>query len=106
MDIRLKLNTMYAAKSSIEQLNQLEPLRLKETINDFSTLSFENILLTPHQQTFSLNGEVSRGGIVLVDSELAHINSNMIALLAGKEFNNVAMVNVGSQRMGLTHFGA
>lgn len=86
MGIRIKLNTMHAAKHSIERINQLTPTYTMDAIaNDFANLSFEDVCITRFNENFSLKGNVKRGDIVLINSEQIHINSYMLANLAGMD---------------------
>lgn len=84
MGIRIKLNTMHAAKHSIETLNHLESVQTPLPISkDFSSISLIDITASHYQADHVLNAEVRRGEIVLINSEQINMDSYMLANLAG-----------------------
>lgn len=105
MGIRIKLNTMHAAKHSIGVLNQLEPEQQSSPISpDFSTISFTDIATTRFQDRYVLSGEVKRGNIILISSEDPQIDSYMLANIAGVDDLSEGKVAVDTEAIPFSMF--
>ena len=105
MGIRIKLNTMHAAKHSIEMLNALESVQSPLPIAaDFTSISLTDIANTRFQQRYDLTAEVKRGEIVLINSEDAHIDSYILANLAGVDDLSEGTVAIDGENVPFSMF--
>jgi ABC-type bacteriocin/lantibiotic exporter with double-glycine peptidase domain len=105
MGIRIKLNTIHAAKHSIEALNQLESIQVPLPISeDFSRITLTDITASHYQKDFTLNTEVTRGEIVLINSEQVHTDSYMLANLAGVDELSAGKIKIDGQDTSFTSF--
>ncbi|MCK5820206.1 MAG: hypothetical protein KAH18_13430 [Psychromonas sp.] len=82
--IQIKLNTMHAARASIESLNQLGSNHLSSPIPEtFKNISLNDVTASHYQTEHTLNADITRGDIVLIKSDHINIDSYMLANLAG-----------------------
>lgn len=95
MGIRIKLNTMHAAKHAIERLNNLESTPTCSLIPaDFNEISLIGINTVRFNQHYQLKGYIKRGEIILLNSNEPHMDSYMLANLAGVDDLSEGSVSV------------
>jgi len=107
MGIRIKLNTIHAAKHAIETLNQLESVQTPLPFSDaFNRMTLSDIKKTHYHKSYALNAEIFRGDIVLIQSEQIHADSNMLSSLAGVDSFTSGSVEVDKETISAVTLSA
>ncbi|KDN28791.1 ABC transporter [Vibrio fortis] len=84
--VRIKLNSIHSANQAIEKLGDLslsESAGSELNFSDFETLEIKRATVERYGELASADVTLNKGELVLLESEVRHINSHLLSSIAG-----------------------